>query len=76
MSVRALNFLESWIHKYVSVTDKGGGDMRAMVLANHCIAEAAAQGIPMMEMEQECGSVESIILEAMLRLKESETPKD
>jgi hypothetical protein len=44
MSARGLSFLENWIQKNVTATDRGGDNMRALVLANHCTAEAAVKG--------------------------------
>jgi hypothetical protein len=39
--------------------------MRALALADGCIAEAAASGISLTEMEPGWGSIETIIYEAM-----------
>ena len=76
MSGRGIDFLENWVNKNVTAADKGGINMRALVLANHCIAEAAAQGLTLNEIVPEQGSVESIISEAIAHLAEPGTPGD
>jgi hypothetical protein len=42
MSARSIEFIENWIQKNVTATAKGSDNMRALVLANHCIAEVDA----------------------------------
>ena len=76
MSGRGIDFLENWIQQNVTAKQKGGDNMRASVLASHCIAEATAQGLTLDEIVPEEGSVESIISEAIARLAEPGTPGD
>ena len=65
MSERGIDFLRTWIERNVTDADRGGSPIRAMTLADHCIADAAALGISENDLEQAWGSVESIIYEAM-----------
>ena len=65
MSERGIDFLKSRIEKNVTDADRSGSQIRAMALADHCIADAAALGISENDLEQTWGSVESIIYEAM-----------
>ena len=73
MAARGVDFLENWIAKNVSASDHAGGHQRAVVLANQCAQEAAAQNIPREELESNGGlSVTGIILKAILHLAEEE----
>ena len=52
MSERALAFVEEWISENVTGGDSaaaGGNGARAKALANRCIADAGAKGIPASE---------------------------
>ena len=65
MSGWGLDFLENWVNLYVTDADRNGNHERAKELAAHCLADAAALGITIDDMEPEWGSVEPIIYEAM-----------
>lgn len=65
MSGRGIDFLENWVQQNVTEADKKGSRERAKELAEKCIAEAAAIGITIDDMEPEWGSVETIIYETM-----------
>ena len=65
MSGRGIDFLENWVNKNVTDADRKGSRGRAQALAAECIADAAALGITIDDMEPEWGSVETIIYEAM-----------
>ena len=65
MSGRGIDFLEDWVHKNVIEADRKGSMERAIELRDRCVAEAAAAGITIDDMEPEWGSVEEIIYDAM-----------
>jgi hypothetical protein len=65
MSGRGIDFLENWVQQNVTEADKKGSPERARELADRCIAEAAANGITIDDMEPEWGSTEEIIFDAM-----------
>ena len=65
MSGRGIDFLENWVNKNVTAIDRKGSKARAKELAGVCIADAAALGITIDDMEPEWGSVEEIIFDAM-----------
>ena len=65
MSERGADFLRTWIEKNITDADRHGSPIRAMTLADHCIAEAAKVGISASDLEQTWGTIESIIYEAM-----------
>ena len=65
MSGRGIDFLEEWVSKNVTHTDRKGSYERAKELAANCIADAAAIGITIDDMEPEWGSVETIIFETI-----------
>lgn len=65
MSGRGIDFLENWVQQHVTEADKKGSSERAGQLADICVAEAAAIGIRIDDMEPEWGSVETIIYETM-----------
>ena len=76
MTARGVDFLEKWVQKNV-VEDARPRDLaRAAALADRCVAEAAAAGISIHEMEQEGSSVETIILDSMVHLAEPRTSGD
>jgi hypothetical protein len=61
----SIAFLENWLQRNVTEADKKGSRDRAKELADKCIAEAAAPGITIDDMEPEWGSVETIVYDAM-----------
>ena len=65
MSGRGIDFLENWVNKNVTDADRRGSHKCAKELAAHCLADAAALGITVDDMEPEWGSVEEIIYDAM-----------
>ena len=65
MSERGTDFLRTWIERKVTNSDQNGSPERTLVLAYHCIADAAQVGISITDLEPTWGSVESIIYEAM-----------
>ena len=65
MSGRGIDFLENWANKNVTEADRKGSMERANELRDRCLAEAAAIGISINDMEPEWGSVEEIIYDAM-----------
>ena len=65
MSGRGIDFLENWVNRNVTLSDRKGSQDRATELAAQCYADAAALGITMDDMEPEWGSVEEIIYDAM-----------
>lgn len=65
MSGRGIDFLENWVQQHVTEADKKGNSERAKELGDRCIADAAANGITIDDMEPEWGSIETIINEAM-----------
>ena len=65
MSGRGIDFLENWVNKNVTAAERKRGRDRAKELAAFCLADAAAVGITIDDMEPEWGSVEEIIYEAM-----------
>lgn len=65
MSKRGNDFLKTWIERNITDDERNGSQMRAMTLADNCIAEAAKVGISESDLEPSWGSIESIIFEAM-----------
>jgi hypothetical protein len=65
MSGHGIDFLENWIQQNVTEADRKGSRDRAAELAGRCIADAAAIGITIDDMEPEWGRVEDIIYDAM-----------
>jgi hypothetical protein len=65
MSGRGIDFLENWVNKNVTPADRKGSHDRATELAAQCVADAAALGITIDDMEPEWGGVEEIIFDAM-----------
>ena len=67
MTTRGVEFLEAWIVKNVAALGLSDEPMRATNLAMRCIADAAAAGLTLEEIQPETGSVESHIADAMMR---------
>lgn len=65
MSERGTAFLRTWIERSITDADRHGSPIRAMTLADHCIADAAKVDISASDLEQTWGTIESIIYEAM-----------
>lgn len=65
MSGRGMDFLKAWMKRNISDADRNGTQMRAIALADSCIAAAAAAGISLDDLEPGWGSVETVIYEAM-----------
>jgi hypothetical protein len=76
MKARGADFLEKWIQKNVTAGDPPDDPLTASVLATRCIAQAAAEGLTLEEIQPDSGSIESRIAEAMVRLDEPGTPGD
>ena len=53
MNGRGIDFLENWTQQNVTEADMKGSKERAKELADKCIAEAAASGITIDDMEPE-----------------------
>ncbi len=73
MTARGLTFLEAWIEKNLPAGEPHD-PMRASDLAKRCIIEAAAEGIPLKELQPDSGSLESYIADVLLHRLESGTP--
>lgn len=65
MTARGLDFLEDWIDRNISDTDRPGSRELATILAARCRGEAASKGISLIELEPEFVTVEMAIYEAM-----------
>ena len=65
MSGRGIDFLENWVKENVTEANRHGDLAHAKELRDLCVAEAAAWGITVDELEKEWGTVESVIYEAM-----------
>lgn len=65
MTARGLDFLEDWIDRNISDTDRPGSRELATILAARCRGEAASKGISLTELEPEFVTVEMAIYEAM-----------
>jgi hypothetical protein len=76
MSARGADFLENWIQKNVTAGAPPDDPLSASVLAMRCIAEAAAEGLTLEEIQPDSGSLESQIFDAMVQLAEPGTPGD
>ena len=76
MTARGAKFVKNWIAKNVTALDSSDDPMRATNLAMRCIAEAAAEGIALEEIQPKTRSLESIIFDAMMHLTEPGTPGD
>ena len=65
MSDKGQVFLDTWIDRNVSYLDVGGDYLRAIVLAERCIGEAATLGITLDELDPTAMSLEKIMHNAM-----------
>ena len=65
MSKRGADFLRTWIERNVTDADRNGSQLRAMTLADNCIADAAKVGISASDLDPTWGTIESIIYESM-----------
>ena len=65
MTDKGQMFLDAWIDKNVSYLDVGGDYLRAIVLAERCIGEAATLGITLNELDPTAISLEKIMHNAM-----------
>ena len=76
MTARGVDFLENWIQKNVTSGEMPDDPLHASALANRCIADAAAEGLTLEEIQPDSGSLESHISEAMVQLVEPGTTGD
>ena len=76
MSARGAEFLEAWIQKNVTPGRPPDDPLDASVLAMRCIAQAAAEGLTLEEIQPDSGSLESNIAEAMAHFHGPGTPGD
>ena len=76
MKARGADFLEKWIQKNVTAGKPPGDPLTASVLATRCIAQAAAEGLTLEEIQPDSGSIESHIADAMVQRDEPGTPGD
>lgn len=65
MTDKGQTFLDTWINRNVSYLDVGGDYLRAIVLAERCIGEAATLGITLNELDPTAMSMEKIMHDAM-----------
>jgi hypothetical protein len=65
MTTRGVDFLEAWIARNITDTDRPGSRELATILAARCRGEAASIGIGVSELEPEFVTVEMAIYEAM-----------
>jgi hypothetical protein len=65
MSERGVNFLNDWIDRNITDSDRPGSRELATILAARCRGEAASKGIGLAELEPEFVTVEMVIYEAM-----------
>ena len=73
MTTAGVDFLEKWIGKRVRVeTTKADAGW----LAAHLLAEATVAGFTLADMELEDANVEDYVREAIVHLREPETPGD
>jgi hypothetical protein len=77
MSERALAFVEEWISEHVTGADAAAADgsngARAKALANRCLADASAQGIPASEIADAIDDLPAFIGGAIEEAGERET---
>ncbi|HJY16944.1 MAG TPA: hypothetical protein VJ353_04875 [Xanthobacteraceae bacterium] len=52
MSVRALEFVETWVSEKIEAKDASGLAAQAKSLADQCVKDAQANGIPKSEIDQ------------------------
>jgi hypothetical protein len=74
MTARGVDFLERWIGANVRVGLSGPGD--ADILAPKLLADAAAAGFTLADLELEDAMVEDYIHDAIAHLEAPETPGD
>ena len=74
MTARGAEFVKKWVAKNVTALDPSDDPMRATNLAMRCIAEAAAEGITLEEIQPKTRSLESLIFDAMVHLAEPGAP--
>jgi hypothetical protein len=74
MTVRSAEFVKNWVAKNATALGPSDDPMRASNLATRCIAEAAAEGITLEEIQPKTRSLESLIFDARVRLAEPGTP--
>ena len=66
MSDRGVEFITSWVPKHISADNYPvDGDIKAEAYAKECVADAQKTGIPVDEIEEDMGDIETYILEAM-----------
>ena len=65
MTDKGQTFLDAWIKQNVSYLDVGGDYLRAIVLAEKCVGEAATLGITLDELDPAAMSLEKIMHKAM-----------
>ena len=70
MTARGVVFLETWIQKNVTAGVLSDDPLHASALAMRCIAEAAAEGLTLEEIQPDTGTLESHIFEAIVHLAE------
>ena len=74
MTARGIDFLEDWLAKYVS---EGTADpANAGVLAAKLLADSAAAGFTLADMELDQETAETFIRSTMVHLDEPGTPGD
>ena len=75
MSERALAFVEEWISEHVTGADAAdsGNGARAKALANRCLADASAEGIPAAEISEAIDDLPAFIGAAIEEASERET---
>lgn len=71
MSIKGAAYLHKWMKDFMTEADRGGGNIRAKILASQCREAAALVGI-CIDDEPERGSVESIIYARMQMPKREE----
>ena len=73
MSDRGVEFITSWVPKHINPDIYPlKGDIKAEAYAKECIADAEKAGIPVAEIEEDMGDIETYILEAMDDANEEE----
>ncbi len=65
MTARGVEFLEAWIARNITDTDRPGSRELATIFGARCRSEAASKGINLAELEPEFVTVEMVIYEAM-----------
>jgi hypothetical protein len=65
MTDKGQTFLDIWIEQNVSYLDVGGDYLRAIILADRCVVDAATHGITLSELDPDAMSLEKIMHNAM-----------